>query len=197
MAVEWTITIEGRNEFGDICRREVRMDKSWERLFDGDLGLSIEDGKKIMVALQNAMVSPEAETYSLFRRVCPDCHTYQLSEVIAFAAQFSESDVKAWPAGPSKTAPRSARGQSANSKADVDRRAEELDAIAAVLPIERRDELAELLTDQDIETLRHLVSEGMGDNTLRALTSDLAYLQAWSLAATRAPLPWPRRKRCR
>jgi len=64
MAVEWTITIEGRNEFGDICRREVRMDKSWERLFDGDLGLSIDDGKKIMEALQNAVVSHEAETYS-------------------------------------------------------------------------------------------------------------------------------------
>ncbi|NEJ11048.1 integrase, partial [Rhizobium leguminosarum] len=55
----------------------------------------------------------------------------------------------------------------------VERRAEELDTIAAVLPLERRDELAELLTDQDVETLRHLVSQGMGDNTLRALTSDL------------------------
>lgn len=73
----------------------------------------------------------------------------------------------------------------------VERRADELDTIAAVLPIERRDELAELLTDQDIETLRHLVNEGMGENTLRALTSDLAYLQAWSLAATGASLPWP------
>jgi integrase len=73
----------------------------------------------------------------------------------------------------------------------VDRRAETLDTIAAVLPIERRDELAELLTDQDVETLRHLVNAGMGDNTLRALTSDLAYLQAWSLAATGSPLPWP------
>jgi hypothetical protein len=31
--------------------------------------------------------------------------------------------------------------------------------IAAVLPLERRDELAELLTDQDVETLRHLVNE--------------------------------------
>ncbi|MGF9566989.1 integrase [Neorhizobium sp. BT27B] len=73
----------------------------------------------------------------------------------------------------------------------VDRRAAELDTIAAVLPIDRRDELAELLTDQDVETLRHLVNEGTGDNTLRALTSDLAYLQAWSLAATGASLPWP------
>ena len=52
----------------------------------------------------------------------------------------------------------------------ADRRAVELDTIAAVLPIERRDELAELLTDQDVETLRHLVNEGMGDNTLRAIT---------------------------
>ncbi len=71
------------------------------------------------------------------------------------------------------------------------RRVEELDTIASVLPMERRDELAELLTDQDVETLSHLVNEGMGANTLRALTSDLAYLQAWSLAATGRSLPWP------
>jgi len=73
----------------------------------------------------------------------------------------------------------------------VERRAEELDTIAAVLPIERRDELAELLTDHDVETLRHLVNHGMGDNTLRALTSDLTYLEAWGLAATGRSLPWP------
>ncbi|MCW0001849.1 site-specific integrase [Pararhizobium sp. YC-54] len=73
----------------------------------------------------------------------------------------------------------------------VERRAEELDTIAAVLPMERRDELAELLTDHDVETLRHLVNQGMGDNTLRALTSDLAYLEAWALAATGKSLPWP------
>lgn len=73
----------------------------------------------------------------------------------------------------------------------VERRAEELDTIAAVLPMERRDELAEFLTDQDVETLRHLVNLGMGDNTLRALTSDLAYLEAWGLAATGTSLPWP------
>ena len=73
----------------------------------------------------------------------------------------------------------------------IDRRAQELDTIASVLPMDPRDELAGLLTDQDVETLRHLVNEGMGGNTLRALTSDLAYLQAWSLAATGAALPWP------
>lgn len=76
-----------------------------------------------------------------------------------------------------------------SSSRSIEKRIETLDTIAAVLPIDRRDELAELLTDQDVETLRHLVNEGMGENTLRALTSDLAYLQAWSLAATGASLP--------
>jgi hypothetical protein len=41
-------------------------------------------------------------------------------------------------------------------------RAEQFDTIAAVLPIDRHDELAELLIDQDIETLRHRVNQGMG-----------------------------------
>lgn len=71
------------------------------------------------------------------------------------------------------------------------RRALQLDALAGILPMERRDKLATILTDDDVETLRHLAREGMGDNSLRALASDLAYLEAWSFCATGAPLPWP------
>lgn len=71
------------------------------------------------------------------------------------------------------------------------RRAEALDAVDAVLPFGRRDFLAEILTDDDVETLRHLAREGMGDNSLRALASDLGYLEAWCRAATGQPLPWP------
>lgn len=52
----------------------------------------------------------------------------------------------------------------------VERRAEELDTIAAVLPIERRDELAELLTDHDVETLRHLVNQGMRHKQAAAMS---------------------------
>jgi hypothetical protein len=77
MAVEWTITIEGRNEFGDVCRKAVRIDKSRERLVGGDLGLAIDDGKTIMTTLQSAVVNHEAEAYALFRRVCPDCHRFR------------------------------------------------------------------------------------------------------------------------
>ncbi len=78
----------------------------------------------------------------------------------------------------------------ANSQA-VLRRAEELDALDAILPVDRRDQLAALLTGDDVETLKHLAVEGMGENTLRALASDLAYLEAWCRLATRASLPWP------
>ncbi|MER8522948.1 tyrosine-type recombinase/integrase [Mesorhizobium sp. M1076] len=71
------------------------------------------------------------------------------------------------------------------------RRAEALDALESVLPFDRRDFLADILTDDDVATLRHLAKEGIGENSLRALASDLGYLEAWSLAATGFSLPWP------
>ena len=71
------------------------------------------------------------------------------------------------------------------------RRALQLDALSAILPLERRDQLAKILTDDDVATLRHLAQEGMGENSLRALASDLAYLEAWALASAGSPLPWP------
>ena len=40
MAVKWTITIERGTEFGDTYRKEVRIDKNRESLFDRNIGLS-------------------------------------------------------------------------------------------------------------------------------------------------------------
>jgi hypothetical protein len=75
------------------------------------------------------------------------------------------------------------------SRADPEaRRALQLDTLAAILPMDRRDRLAQLLTDDDVATLKHLAREGMGENSLRALASDLAYLEGWS---------HPREKACR
>ncbi len=71
------------------------------------------------------------------------------------------------------------------------KRADTLDALSAILSFEGRDRLASLLTDEDAATLKHLAEAGMGENSLRALTSDLGYLEAWALAATSQPLPWP------
>ena len=70
-------------------------------------------------------------------------------------------------------------------------RAEELDALDAILPFNRREQLAELLSDEDVATLKHLARQGLGDNTMRALASDLAYLEVWARAATGDALPWP------
>ncbi|WP_201292846.1 hypothetical protein, partial [Cellulomonas citrea] len=70
-------------------------------------------------------------------------------------------------------------------------RALELDTLSAIMPVDRRDRLAQLLTDDDVATLSHLAREGTGENSLRALASDLAYLEGWATAATGDPLPWP------
>jgi len=75
------------------------------------------------------------------------------------------------------------------------RRALELDALAAILPMDRRDRLAEILTDDDVATLKHLAKEGMGENSLRALASDLAYLEAWRWLRPEAPCPGRRPRR--
>jgi hypothetical protein len=39
----------------------------------------------------------------------------------------------------------------------------------------------------DVATLKHLPKEGMGVNSLWALTSDLAYLEAWVAGGDRNP----------
>ena len=64
------------------------------------------------------------------------------------------------------------------------------DALAAILPAAGA-QAAFALPEADAATLRHLAAQGMGANTLRALASDLTYLEAWSEAVTGGPLPWP------
>lgn len=47
------------------------------------------------------------------------------------------------------------------------------------------------LSDDDIRTLRRLVELGIGENSRRAIASDLRYISAWSILATGCELPWP------
>ena len=71
--MEWTVTIEGPDEFGEIQRAQVQIEKRFERLASGEIGLSIDDGKRIMSALQEFVVKEELATYALARRVCVSC----------------------------------------------------------------------------------------------------------------------------
>ncbi|ATQ70798.1 integrase (plasmid) [Methylosinus trichosporium OB3b] len=66
-----------------------------------------------------------------------------------------------------------------------------IDALAGFLPLAARDRLAETLTAAEIDTLTHLAKAGTGPNSLRALASDLGYLEAWARAANGVPLAWP------
>lgn len=55
----------------------------------------------------------------------------------------------------------------------------------------RRTPVAELLSEGDLETLKHVARQGTPANSMKALAQDLRYLEAWAVAATGAPLPWP------
>jgi hypothetical protein len=68
------------------------------------------------------------------------------------------------------------------------RRALQLDARAAILPMDRRDRLAEHLTD-DVETLEHLARRYWRERPA-GFASDLAHLETWA-DATGQPLSWP------
>ncbi len=52
-------------------------------------------------------------------------------------------------------------------------------------------DLSRVLTPEDRDTLAHLLKRGIGENSLRATRSDLAYLEAWSLACEGEQLEWP------
>lgn len=65
------------------------------------------------------------------------------------------------------------------------------DALLGFLPLSTIERIDTALPSADLATLAHLARAGTGENSLRALASDLAYLEAWSLAATGAALGWP------
>ncbi len=49
------------------------------------------------------------------------------------------------------------------SRDPLTRRALERDSLAAILPMDRRDRLADILADEDAATLKHLAKQGMGE----------------------------------
>lgn len=77
--------------------------------------------------------------------------------------------------------------------------------LTALVPLGTAERLASVLTEDDVGTLRTLVRKATPENTVRALASDLGYLEAWHRVAhawqdakageggawSGAPLPWP------
>jgi len=54
--MRWKITIEGMDEFGGRDTAEMVIEKEFNRLSKGEIGLSISDGKTIMACLQQLVV---------------------------------------------------------------------------------------------------------------------------------------------
>ena len=71
------------------------------------------------------------------------------------------------------------------------RRAHQLDALAAVLPMDRRDRLAQLLTDDDVETLKHLARRPWARTRWGPWPRTSPISRHGPFAATGAPLHWP------
>ena len=78
----------------------------------------------------------------------------------------------------------------------VVQRAKELDALDAILPFDRRDQLAALLTDDDVATLKHLATEGMGDNTIGRWPLISATSKPGVRCHRQSPCPGRRPKAC-
>jgi hypothetical protein len=46
-SMRWKIVLEGTDEFGSVHRSELEIDKDMKRLWAGEIGFSVEDGKAI------------------------------------------------------------------------------------------------------------------------------------------------------
>ena len=75
--MRWKITIEGMDEFGGRDTAEMVIEKEFNRLSKGEIGLSISDGKTIMACLQQLVVKQQCEAYVLTSRYCSDCETFR------------------------------------------------------------------------------------------------------------------------
>lgn len=75
--MEWTVTIEGCDEFGVVHRAQLQIEKGFERLTAGEIGLSIDDGKRINTFLQDLVVKQELAAYALPHRICPSCEHFR------------------------------------------------------------------------------------------------------------------------
>ena len=71
--MHWKISIEGSDEITRGSRFEFEIEKNFDDLIDGSVGLSIEDGKTILASLQRHLVEQQCALYVLFRRHCQGC----------------------------------------------------------------------------------------------------------------------------
>jgi len=75
--MRWKVTIEGMDEFGGRDIAEILIEREFSQLANGEIGLTLSDGKTIMACLQQFVVKQQCEAYVLTRRYCADCQTFR------------------------------------------------------------------------------------------------------------------------
>jgi hypothetical protein len=71
--MRWKFSIEGSDEITRGRRFEFEIEKNFDSLIDGSVGLSIDDGKTILASLRRHLVEQQCALYVLFRRYCQGC----------------------------------------------------------------------------------------------------------------------------
>ena len=66
--MRWKISIEGSDEITEGQQFAFEIEKDFDDLPDGRLGLSIVDGKEILASLQGFLVEQQCGLYVMFRR---------------------------------------------------------------------------------------------------------------------------------
>ena len=69
--MRWKISIEGPDEIAQGQRFEI--EKDFDDLPEGKVGLSVEDGKEILSLLPRFLVEQQCAVCPLFRRHCQSC----------------------------------------------------------------------------------------------------------------------------
>ena len=71
--MRWKISTEGSGGVTRGHRLKFEIEKNFDYLSDCNVGLSIDDGKTILVVLQRYLVEQQCALYVLFRRNCQGC----------------------------------------------------------------------------------------------------------------------------
>ena len=91
--MRWKITIEGLDEFGGCDTAEMVIEKQFNRLSKGEIGLSISDGKSIMTCLQQLVVKQQCEASSLRAGIAPIVRRSDASKITASARSGRSMDL--------------------------------------------------------------------------------------------------------
>jgi hypothetical protein len=72
--MKWTVKVVSETENGHTAEQTLGAVERTDQLTLEDLGLSLEEAKRLLATLQRSMVTEQIKEYGFAYRGCPDCH---------------------------------------------------------------------------------------------------------------------------